>query len=70
MKHIDEYRDAKIARAFLAALERKVTRLHLGHNALAGLTYTIFVIGLGWCQIFTGLARYSDSNPGRFWTTS
>jgi len=37
------------------------------HNALAGLTYTIFVIGLGWCQIFTGLALYSESNPGGFW---
>ena len=41
--------------------------VHLGHNALAGLFYTIFVIGLGWCQIFTGLALYSESNPGGFW---
>jgi Ni/Fe-hydrogenase 1 B-type cytochrome subunit len=41
--------------------------VHLGHNALAGLAYTFFVIFLGWCQIFTGLALYSESNPGGFW---
>jgi Ni/Fe-hydrogenase 1 B-type cytochrome subunit len=41
--------------------------VHLGHNALAGLIYTVFVIGLGWAQIFTGLALYSESNPGGFW---
>jgi len=41
--------------------------VHLGHNALAGLAYTIFVIGLGWLQILTGLALYSESNPGGFW---
>ena len=41
--------------------------VHLGHNALAGLAYTIFVIGLGWAQIITGLALYSESNPGGFW---
>ncbi|MCC6409326.1 MAG: Ni/Fe-hydrogenase, b-type cytochrome subunit [Planctomycetes bacterium] len=40
---------------------------HLGHNALAGLAYTLFVIGLGWCQILTGFALYSESNPGGFW---
>jgi Ni/Fe-hydrogenase 1 B-type cytochrome subunit len=39
----------------------------LGHNALAGLSYTIFAIGLGWAQVFTGLALYSESNPGGFW---
>jgi Ni/Fe-hydrogenase 1 B-type cytochrome subunit len=38
--------------------------IHLGHNALGGLTYTIFVIGLGWLQIFSGLGLYSESNPG------
>jgi Ni/Fe-hydrogenase 1 B-type cytochrome subunit len=38
--------------------------IHLGHNALGGLTYTIFVIFLGWMQIFSGLALYSESNPG------
>ncbi len=41
--------------------------VHLGHNALAGLAYTIGVIALGWAQIFTGLALYSESNPGGFW---
>jgi len=41
--------------------------VHLGHNALAGLAYTFFVIGLGWFQIFTGLAMYSEDNPGGFW---
>ncbi|MCC6393009.1 MAG: Ni/Fe-hydrogenase, b-type cytochrome subunit [Bryobacterales bacterium] len=41
--------------------------VHLGHNAIAGLTYTIFVIFLGWFQILTGLALYSESNPGGFW---
>ena len=41
--------------------------VHLGHNALAGLSYTIFVICLGWFQIITGLALYSESNPGGFW---
>ncbi len=41
--------------------------VHLGHNALAGLIYTIFVIGLGWAQIITGFALYSEDNPGGFW---
>jgi Ni/Fe-hydrogenase 1 B-type cytochrome subunit len=41
--------------------------VHLGHNALGGLTYTIFVIALGWAQIFTGLALYSESDPSGFW---
>jgi Ni/Fe-hydrogenase 1 B-type cytochrome subunit len=41
--------------------------VHLGHNALAGLSYTIFVIGLGWAEIITGLALYSENNPGGFW---
>jgi Ni/Fe-hydrogenase 1 B-type cytochrome subunit len=41
--------------------------VHLGHNALAGLSYTVLVIGLGWLQILTGLALYSESNPGGFW---
>ena len=38
--------------------------VHLGHNALAGLSYSIFVVGLGIAQIFTGMALYSESNPG------
>jgi Ni/Fe-hydrogenase 1 B-type cytochrome subunit len=42
--------------------------VHLGHNALGGLAYTIFAVGLSWAQIFTGLALYSESNPGGFWS--
>jgi Ni/Fe-hydrogenase 1 B-type cytochrome subunit len=38
--------------------------VHLGHNALGGLAYTFFVIALGWVQIFTGLAMYSETHPG------
>lgn len=41
--------------------------VHLGHNALAGVAYTFFVIFLGWFQILTGLALYSQSDPGGFW---
>ncbi len=41
--------------------------VHLGHNALGGLSYTVFVIALGWAQIFTGLALYSETVPGRGW---
>lgn len=37
--------------------------VHLGHNALGGLTYTICVIFFGWFQIFSGLAMYSESDP-------
>jgi len=36
----------------------------VGHNALAGLAYVVFVIGLGLGQIATGLALYGESNPG------
>lgn len=43
--------------------------VHLGHNALAGLAYTTFVIGLGLCQMLTGFALYSESNRGGFWDT-
>ncbi|MBW2272529.1 MAG: Ni/Fe-hydrogenase, b-type cytochrome subunit [Deltaproteobacteria bacterium] len=39
---------------------------HLGHNPMAGVAYTTFVIGLGTAQIFTGFALYSQSNPGGF----
>jgi Ni/Fe-hydrogenase 1 B-type cytochrome subunit len=42
--------------------------VHLGHNALAGLSYTVFIIGFGWFQIISGLAMYSESNPGGFWS--
>lgn len=39
---------------------------HLGHNSLGGLSYTIFVIGLGLFQICTGFALFAESNPGGF----
>jgi len=41
--------------------------IHLGHNALAGLSYSIFVIGLGLTQLITGFALYSQTRPGGFW---
>lgn len=40
---------------------------HAGHNSLAGLSYTIFVIALGWFQIFTGFAMYSENQPDGLW---
>jgi len=40
--------------------------VHLGHSAIAGLSYTIPIILMGWAQILTGLALYSESNPGGF----
>jgi Ni/Fe-hydrogenase 1 B-type cytochrome subunit len=49
-------------------LRQERGHVHLGHNALAGLSYTLFVIVLGWCQIITGFAMYSESNPGGFWS--
>jgi Ni/Fe-hydrogenase 1 B-type cytochrome subunit len=39
-------------------------RAYLGHNALGGASYTFFIVLLGWFQIFTGLALYSEVNPG------
>jgi Ni/Fe-hydrogenase 1 B-type cytochrome subunit len=42
---------------------------HLGHNSLAGLSYALFVGGLGLAQILTGFALYSEDNPGGFWNT-
>ena len=41
--------------------------IHIGHNALGGVMYTIFVIALGWIQIFLGFALYSEHNPNGFW---
>jgi Ni/Fe-hydrogenase 1 B-type cytochrome subunit len=41
--------------------------IHLGHNSLAGLMYTLFVIGLGWVQLLAGFALYSESDPNGFW---
>ena len=39
-------------------------RPDVGHNALAGLSYVVFVIGLGLGQIVTGFALFGESNPG------
>jgi Ni/Fe-hydrogenase 1 B-type cytochrome subunit len=41
--------------------------IHLGHNSLGGLMYTIFVIGLGWVQLLSGFALYSEADPKGFW---
>ena len=41
--------------------------VHLGHNALAGLAYTVLVIGLGWVQLFLGFAIYSQTHTGGMW---
>ena len=46
MKHIDEYRDAKIARALLAALERKVTRPWVLMEICGGQTHTLMRYGI------------------------
>jgi len=40
--------------------------VHLGHNSMGGLAYTLFVVALGWAQIFTGCALYSETNPDGF----
>jgi len=40
---------------------------HMGHNALAGLSYTVFMGLLGTAQILTGFALYSLSSPGGLW---
>ena len=39
---------------------------HLGHNALGGLSYTLFVAGLGLFQVVTGFALFAESDPGGF----
>jgi Ni/Fe-hydrogenase 1 B-type cytochrome subunit len=39
---------------------------HLGHNSLGGLSYLLFVAGLGLVQIGTGFALYAQSAPGGF----
>ncbi len=44
-------------------------RPHAGHNSLAGFFYAIFV-GLCLLQMLTGLALYSESDPGGFWSTT
>ena len=34
---------------------------------MAGLSYAVFMIGLGTGQMLTGFALYSQSSPGGFW---
>jgi hydrogenase expression/formation protein HypD len=46
MKHIDEYRDAKIARALLAALDRKTTRPWVLMEICGGQTHTLMRYGI------------------------
>ncbi len=43
---------------------------HTGHNALAGLSYTIVPIFGGLVQILTGLALFASSEPGGFFDTA
>lgn len=50
----------------LAYARYDFSRPDVGHNALAGLSYVVFVIGLGTLQIVTGLALFGESNPGGF----
>ena len=61
----DWWADLKAQAIQYLRLERG--HVHLGHNALAGLSYTVFVIMFGWGQIATGVALYSEANPGGFW---
>jgi len=42
----------------------------LGHNALAGASYFLFVWCLGAFMIATGFAMYGEVNPGGFWDTT
>src|ERR1039458_236086 len=46
MKYIDEYRDARIARALLAALERKVTRPRALMEICGGQTHPLMRYGI------------------------
>ena len=39
-------------------------RVHLGHNALAGLSYVLAMYGLGGFVTLTGLALYGQAEPG------
>jgi Ni/Fe-hydrogenase 1 B-type cytochrome subunit len=41
--------------------------VRLGHNSLAGLSYVLFIGGLGVFQIITGFAMYGENNPGGLW---
>jgi len=40
--------------------------IHVGHNSLAGLSYTAFFAMCGFEGV-TGMALYAESNPGGFW---
>lgn len=40
--------------------------IHIGHNSLAGASYAAFFLMCGF-EGFTGMALYSESNPGGFW---
>jgi Ni/Fe-hydrogenase 1 B-type cytochrome subunit len=48
-------------------LKLRTGRPHLGHTALAGLSYVLFIGVLGLAQILTGFALYAQSSPGGFW---
>lgn len=48
-------------------LIRKNDNPRIGHNALAGVAYTIFPIGIGMAQILTGFAMYSETQPDGTW---
>ncbi len=40
---------------------------HLGHNALAGFSYTIVVVLIGAFQLVTGFALYGETHPAGVW---
>jgi len=42
-------------------------KVFLGHNPLAGVAYSVFVIGGGLFQILTGFALYSQNKTGGVW---
>ncbi len=54
----------EITREVIEYLHLKCERTYLGHNALGGASYIFFVILLGAFEIFTGMALYSQTNPG------
>lgn len=57
----------KQARAYLTG---DFSHPHLGHNALAAMSYGGMIAGLSIVQIVTGLALYGEANPGGFWDTT
>ncbi|MHC4948647.1 MAG: Ni/Fe-hydrogenase, b-type cytochrome subunit [Planctomycetota bacterium] len=56
-----------LVRQALDYLRLDFGRPHVGHNALGGLSYTVFVILVGWLQILTGMALYAEVEPDGFW---